>query len=136
MVTLVTTLIAGMYAFTAKAQWTVKAYVSPPQMAQMEDYLTLRRAFARVSGINADPQAIANHLFSRFTEMVSSPNEKLSYLSETAYVKQQTESMDSQAKRVWLTEMAEKGLVTSPPDEKQTLPYFIPNQLEDAGLRT
>ncbi|WP_051323434.1 LPS O-antigen chain length determinant protein WzzB [Budvicia aquatica] len=125
MVTLVTTLIAGTYAFTARAQWTVKAYVSPPQMAQMEDYLTLRRAFARVSGINADPQAIANHLFSRFTEMVSSPNEKLSYLSETAYVKQQTESMDSQAKRVWLTEMADKGLVTSPPDEKKTLPYFM-----------
>ncbi|WP_051323483.1 LPS O-antigen chain length determinant protein WzzB [Budvicia aquatica] len=125
MVTLVTTLIAGIYAFTAKEQWTVKAYVSPPRMAQMDDYLTLRRAFARVSGINADPQAIANHLFNRFTEMVSSPNEKLTYLSETAYVKQQTESMDSQAKRVWLTEMADKGLVTSPPDEKKTLPYFM-----------
>ncbi|VFS53092.1 LPS O-antigen chain length determinant protein WzzB [Budvicia aquatica] len=125
LVTLVTTLIAGIYAFTAKEQWTVKAYVSPPRMAQMDDYLTLRRAFARVSGINADPQAIANHLFNRFTDMVSSPNEKLTYLSETAYVKQQTESMEPQAKRVWLTEMADKGLVTSPPDEKKTLPYFM-----------
>ncbi|VFS47125.1 Wzz/FepE/Etk N-terminal domain-containing protein [Budvicia aquatica] len=28
MVTLVTTLMAGIYAFTAKEQWTVKAYVS------------------------------------------------------------------------------------------------------------
>ncbi|VFS53590.1 hypothetical protein [Budvicia aquatica] len=46
-----------------------------------------------MSGINADPQAIANHLFNRFTDMVSSPNEKLTYLSETAYVKQQTESI-------------------------------------------
>ncbi|PHI31524.1 LPS O-antigen chain length determinant protein WzzB [Budvicia aquatica] len=125
MVTLVTTLIAGIYAFTAKEQWTVKAYVSPPQMAQFDDYLQLRRAFARVSGINADPQAIANHLFSRFTDMVSSPNEKLTYLLETAYVKQQTESMDPQTKRVWLTEMADKGLVASPPDEKKTLPYFM-----------
>ncbi|WP_248595868.1 Wzz/FepE/Etk N-terminal domain-containing protein, partial [Budvicia aquatica] len=125
MVTLVTTLMAGIYAFTAKEQWTVKAYVSPPQIAQFDDYLTLRRAFARVSGINADPQTIANHLFNRFTEMVASPNEKLTYLSETAYVKQQTESMDPQAKRVWLTEMADKGLVTSPPDEKKTLPYFM-----------
>ncbi|PHI28799.1 LPS O-antigen chain length determinant protein WzzB [Budvicia aquatica] len=125
MVTLVTTLIAGIYAFTAKEQWTVKAYVSPPQMAQIEDYLTLRRAFSRVSGINADPQAIANHLFSRFTDMVSSPTEKLSYLSETAYVKQQTESMEPHAKRLWLTEMTDKGLVTSPPDERKTLPYFM-----------
>ncbi len=125
LVTLFTTLIAGTYAFTAKEQWTVKAYVSPPQMPQMEDYLTLRRAFARVSGINADPQAIANHLFNRFTEMVSSPNEKLTYLSETAYVRQQTESMEPQAKRVWLMEMAEKGLVASPPDEKKTLLYFM-----------
>lgn len=125
MVTLVTTLIAGTYAFTAKEQWTVKAYVSPPRMAQFEDYLALKRAFARVSGINADAQAIANHLFGRFTEMVSSPNEKLAYLSETTYVKQQTESMEPQAKRVWLTEMAEKGLVASPPDEKKTLPYFM-----------
>ncbi|GKX53509.1 LPS O-antigen chain length determinant protein WzzB [Budvicia aquatica] len=125
MVSLVTTLIAGIYAFTAKEQWTVKAYVSPPRIAQFEDYLTLRRAFARVSGISADPQVIANQLFSRFTDMVSSPNEKLTYLSETAYVKQQTESMEPHAKRLWLTEMADQGLVTSPPDEKQTLPYFM-----------
>ena len=125
MVTLFTTLMAGIYAFTAKEQWTVKAYVSPPRIAQFEDYLTLRRAFARVSGIGADPQVIANQLFSRFTEMVASPNEKLRYLSETAYVKQQTESMDPQVKRVWLTEMADKGLVISPPDEKKTLPYFM-----------
>lgn len=125
MITLAITLMAGTYAFTAKEQWTVKAYVSPPRMAQFEDYLALKRAFSRVSGINADPQAIANHLFSRFTEMVSSPNEKLAYLSETAYVKQQTESMDSQAKRVWLTEMADKRLMASPPDEKKHLPYFM-----------
>lgn len=124
-VTLVTTLIAGTYAFTAKERWTVKAYVSPPQIAQIEDYLALRRAFARASGINADPQAIASRLFSRFTEMIASPNEKLTYLSETAYVKQQTESMAAPAKRRWLTEMVDNGLMVLPPDDKKTRPYFM-----------
>lgn len=124
-VTLITTLIAGTYAFMAKEKWSVKAYVSAPRVAQFEDYLTLRRAFARAIGINADSQAISNHLFGRFSEMVSSPNEKLAYLSDTAYVKQQTEAMELQAKRVWLTEMAEKGLVVSPPDEKKARPYLM-----------
>ncbi|WP_161628790.1 Wzz/FepE/Etk N-terminal domain-containing protein [Budvicia aquatica] len=124
LVTLVTTLIVDTYALTATAPWTVRAYVAPPQLAQLEDYLARRQAVDRVSGINADPQAIANHLFSQFTQRMASPNEKRAYLSTTDYANQQTEGMDPQAREAWLTEMADNGLVVSPPDEKNTLPYF------------
>ena len=32
--------------------------------------------------------------------------------------------MDEISQRRWLSEMAEKGLTISPPDEKRNLPYF------------
>lgn len=123
-VTFITTLIAGMYAFTAKERWTVKAYICLPRIAQFSDYLELRRAFSRVSGIDANSQDIAQNLFNNFISMAISPDEKLAYLSATDYVIKQTKNMDPQAKRIWLNEMTEKGLDISPPDEKKYLPYF------------
>lgn len=124
LVTMMSTLIAGIYAFTAKEQWTVKTYISTPRIAQISDYLDLRRAFSRVSGTDSDYQGIAQRLFNDFTSMAFSPDEQRSYLISTEYFSEQSRDMDERSKQKLLDEMAEKGLTISPPNEKKNLPYY------------
>lgn len=123
-VSLIATLFAGIYAFTVKEQWTAKVYICMPRIAQINDYLELRRAFSLVSGTDANVQNIANSLFADFIAMASSPDEKLAFLSHSDYFFEQTKNMDEISQRRWLSEMAEKGLTISPLDEKRNLPYF------------
>ena len=82
-ITLIAILLAGVYAFTATERWTVKAYLTAPRIAQMTDYLDLRRAFPRVSGTGADVQGVSHGLFNKFIAMAASPDEKMRYLSTT-----------------------------------------------------
>lgn len=124
-ISLTATLFSGIYAFTAKEQWTSKVYICMPRVAQINDYLALRRAFSLVSGTDADVQNIANSLFNDFIAMASSPNEKLAFLSHSDYFFEQTKNMDEMSQRRWLSEMAEKGMTISPPDEKRNFPYFV-----------
>lgn len=123
-VTMVITLIASIYAFTAKEQWTAKTYISNPRIAQISEYLELRGAFYRVSGTESDGQIIAQRLFNEFTSMAFSPNEKRSYLSNTKYFIEQSQGMDDRSQRQLLNEMTEKQLIIEAPDEKQNPHYF------------
>ncbi len=124
-ITLITILLAGAYASTATERWTVKAYLSTPRIAQMTDYLDLRRAFSRVSGTGADVQGLSHGLFNEFIAMAASPDEKMRYLSTTDEFAEQTRGMDEQTKRRWLNEMAEKKLTVTPPDDKRNQPYYM-----------
>lgn len=41
--TIIFTILAGVYAFAAKEQWTSKAEVVEPQLVDLGDYLNLRK---------------------------------------------------------------------------------------------
>lgn len=123
-ITFISTLFAGIYAFMASEQWTVKAYISSPRIVEIDEYLSLRRAFSRVSNTESNPQNLSHNLFNEFISMASSPNEKMQYLSTTPYFTEQSQGMDERAKQLLLNEITEKQLILSAPDEKKKQPYF------------
>ncbi len=48
--TFVFTLLAGIYAFTAKEQWTSKANVIAPKVNAIQEYVSFRRDYTRLMG--------------------------------------------------------------------------------------
>ncbi|ENQ1125166.1 chain-length determining protein, partial [Shigella sonnei] len=63
-VTLLTTGLAAVYAFTAKEQWTAKTYIQAPRIAELGSYLKFHQAYARILNQPLDTNALANGLFS------------------------------------------------------------------------
>ncbi|MGL4544584.1 MAG: Wzz/FepE/Etk N-terminal domain-containing protein, partial [Plesiomonas sp.] len=84
----VTTLLAGAYAFTAKEQWTAKAYLQAPRIADMGNYLDLRRTYERILDNNVDTGKLAERLFSDLMLLAQSPDEKIAFLKQSDYFKQ------------------------------------------------
>ncbi|EON89258.1 LPS O-antigen chain length determinant protein WzzB [Plesiomonas shigelloides] len=124
-VTLLTTGLAAVYAFTAKEQWTAKTYIQAPRIAELGSYLKFRQAYARILNQPLDTGALANGLFSDLILIAESPDTKFKFLENTEYSKKETQSLSSeQAKKIWLTEQANKGLVITPPKEKDNISYY------------
>src|SRR5690606_22044581 len=82
--------LATVYAFTAKEQWTSVAYVSKPRLEQIGAYLEQRRAMARVDGNKSvDTEALTQTLFNGFILQAAAMKTRLEYLAGTDYFKQQ-----------------------------------------------
>ncbi|MGL5218821.1 MAG: LPS O-antigen chain length determinant protein WzzB [Plesiomonas shigelloides] len=124
-VTLLTTGLAAVYAFTAKEQWTAKTYIQAPRIAELGSYLKFRQAYAQILNQPLDTNALANGLFSDLILIAESPDTKIKFLESTGYYKKETQSLSSeQDKKIWLTEQANKGLVIIPPKEKENISYY------------
>lgn len=124
-VTLLTTGLAAVYAFTAKEQWTAKTYIQAPRIAELGSYLKFRQAYARILNQPLDTGALASGLFSDLILIAESPDTKFKFLENTAYYKKETQSLSSeQDKKIWLTEQVSKNLVITPPKEKENISYY------------
>lgn len=124
-VTLLTTGLAAVYAFTAKEQWTAKTYIQAPRIAELGSYLKFRQAYARILNQPLDMNELANGLFSDLILIAESPDTKLKFLERTEYYKKETKNLSTeQDKKIWLTEQANKGLVITPPKEKENISYY------------
>lgn len=124
-VTLLTTGLAAVYAFTAKEQWTAKTYIQAPRIAELGSYLKFRQAYARILKQSLDTNALANSLFSDLILVAESPDTKIKFLESTGYYKKEVLSLSSeQAKKIWLTEQANKSIVITPPKGKDNISYY------------
>ncbi|MGL5265465.1 MAG: LPS O-antigen chain length determinant protein WzzB [Plesiomonas shigelloides] len=124
-VTLLTTGLAAVYAFTAKEQWTAKTYIQAPRIAELGSYLKFRQAYARILNQPLDTNALADGLFSDLILIAESPDTKIKFLESTEYYKNETQGLPSERdKKAWLTEQANKGLVITPPKEKENISYY------------
>ncbi|MEL4202822.1 Wzz/FepE/Etk N-terminal domain-containing protein [Plesiomonas shigelloides] len=124
-VTLLTTGLAAVYAFTAKEQWTAKTYIQAPRIAELGSYLKFRQAYARILNQPLDTNTLANGLFSDLILIAESPDAKIKFLESTEYYKKEAQSLSSeQTKKVWLIDQANKGLVITPPNEKENISYY------------
>lgn len=123
--TLLTTGLAAVYAFTAKEQWTAKTYIQAPRIAELGSYLKFRQAYARILNQPLDMNALANGLFSDLILIAESPDTKLKFLEGSEYYKKETNNLSSeQDKKIWLIDQANKGLVITPPKEKENISYY------------
>lgn len=116
--------LAGAYAMVAKQQWTSVAYVSRPHLEQIGAYLNQRRAMARVDGNRqVDTEELTATLFNWFVSQAVAMKNRLDYLSETDYYRQQIEGVDDPAAtRLLLTELAGQLQVKAFND--QIAPYY------------
>ena len=116
---LVCTLIAGIYAFTAKEQWTSNAEVIGPRTLDLKDYFTLRREYARILGQPFDSGALQNHLFGDFKLFVESLDVRKAFFEQSDYYKKLVEGKSEQEQRRILAELINNDIVITKPDAKK-----------------
>jgi len=104
-------LIAAAYAFTAKQRWTANAILLPPRIAQLGDYLELRRDYGLVLQQEVEPEKLSKQLFNEFTAFSGMIDEKMAFLQKNDYYQRNVANLkNAEAKQAWLISTAEKQL--------------------------
>lgn len=117
--TFICVVIAAIYAFTAKEQWTSKAEVIAPNAVSLNNYLTIRREYARILGSDFDVNSLSNSLFSKFNQLLYSLDERENFLSQTEVYKLESVGKDKEQQRVILNKLARENITITKPDEKK-----------------
>lgn len=117
--TFVCTSLAGLYAFTAKEQWTSKTEIIAPQIADLDSYLILRKEYARILGTEFDIYALANGLYGKFERLAYSLDEREAFLLNSEVYKQLSEGKNEAAKRSLLSTLARENISIIKPDHKK-----------------
>ncbi|HGO5815218.1 TPA: LPS O-antigen chain length determinant protein WzzB [Mannheimia haemolytica] len=121
--TFATTLLAGIYAFTAKEQWTSKAVVIAPKVADLGNYLSLRSEYANILNLKEfTTQSVVNHLFNNFKTSLFSDNMKREFFTKSKWFENYTaeSGFDTEEKKQkFLSDILSKYLVITVPDLKK-----------------
>lgn len=122
LVSFIFTILAAVYAFTAKEQWTSKAVVIAPKVADMTTYLSLRSEYADILNIkDFNQQSVLNDLFDNFKTHLFSNNLKREFLDQSTWFEQYIESQSAseEQKQKYIVEILEKTLLITIPDLKK-----------------
>lgn len=116
------TVIAGIYAFTAKEQWTSKSVVIPPKVANLGDYLSFRSEYASILDIKDFSQdKVSQVVFNDFKTALFSHSLKEAFFSQSkwfnTYSAKNTNS--EEAKKRLLSNLIDKNLIITVPDLKK-----------------
>lgn len=121
--TFITTLLAGVYAFTAKEQWTSKAVVIAPKVADMGNYLSLRSEYANILNVKEfTSQSVVDNLFKNFRTAFFSDNIKREFFAQSGWFKKYSaeNSLDTEEKKQkLLSDIIERSLIVTLPDLKK-----------------
>lgn len=115
----VCTLIAGVYAFTAKEQWTSKAEVIEPKTADLGEYFNIRKEYARILGQEFDANGLRKALFDKFNLMSESLDTRQTFFEKSEVYQQLSEGKEEQAKRRILSDLITKDISVTKPDPKK-----------------
>ncbi|WP_273404312.1 LPS O-antigen chain length determinant protein WzzB [Actinobacillus porcinus] len=113
------TAIAGVYAFTAKEQWTSTAEVIEPKVSDLGTYFNIRKEYSRILGSEFDVNALITSLFSKFNLVSTSLDERRKFFEQSDLYKTLSEGKDEQAKRIMLVNLIEQNLSIAKPDPKK-----------------
>lgn len=118
----VCTLIAGIYAFTAKEQWTSKAVVIQPKVANIGAYLSAQNEYASILEIkDFSQEKVVNDLFNNFKTALFSRDIKEAFFNQSKwfqdYSNKATDTEEGKLKL--LSALIEKNLIISLPDLKK-----------------
>lgn len=117
--TFICVVIAAIYAFTAKEQWTSKAEVIAPNAVSLNNYLTIRREYARILGSDFDVNSLSNSLFSKFNQLMYSLDERENFLSQSEVYKLESAGKDEEQQREILNKLARENITITKPDAKK-----------------
>ena len=116
----VCTLIAGVYAFTAKEQWTSTAIVVAPRSTDLGNLLPARAEYARIIG-DGDFSAgkLSDSLYGQFKHFLFSNDLKRQFLEQSEWAKNYTKDMTEDQKRKYIEETVSKYLIVREVDPKK-----------------
>ncbi|MDD6911485.1 LPS O-antigen chain length determinant protein WzzB [Actinobacillus minor] len=117
--TFVFTVIAGVYAFTAKEQWTSKAEVIAPKVTDLGTYFNVRKEYARILGQEFDAGALANDLFAKFNLLSESLNERNTFFEQSDVYKKLIEGKEEKSQRAILSNLIRENITITKPDPKK-----------------
>lgn len=117
--TVICTAIAGIYAFTAKEQWTSKAEVIAPKVTDLGSYFNVRKEYARILGQEFDVGALANGLFAKFNLLSESLDERNEFFVQSDVYKKLIEGKDEKSQRSILSNLTRENIAITKPDPKK-----------------
>lgn len=115
-------LIAAIYAFTAKEQWTSKATTIAPKVADMGYYLSLRSEYANILNIKEfTSKDVVDNLFNNFRVALFSNNMKREFFAQSKWFQNYANenAKDEDAKQKLLSDILDKSLIVTIPDIKK-----------------
>ncbi len=112
--------IAGVYAFTAKEQWTSTAIIVAPRSTDLGTLLPVRAEYARIIG-DGDFSAgkLSGSLYGQFKHLLLSNDLKRQFLEQSEWVKNYTKDMTEEQKRKYIEETVSKYLIVHEVDPKK-----------------
>lgn len=116
------TAIAGVYAFTAKEQWTSKAVVIAPKAMHLGNYLIVKNEYASILDIkDFSQEKVAVDLFNQFKTELLSRSTKEAFFAQSAWFNEYADKIveTQDAKLKLLSGLIEKNLIISFPDVKK-----------------
>ncbi|AHG74149.1 O-antigen chain length determining protein [Mannheimia sp. USDA-ARS-USMARC-1261] len=118
--TFITTLLAGIYAFTAKEQWTSKATVIAPKLTELGEYLSVRREYNRILRVDPiDPNALSARLFNNFNRLAQSQDTKNEFFIASNVYKKLVEGKEDREQRAVLFKLSNENTSFIIPDAKK-----------------
>ena len=116
------TVIAGIYAFTEKEQWTSKSVIIAPKVSNLGDYLLFRSEYASILDIKDFSQdKVSEDVFNDFKTALFSRSLKEAFFSQSkwfnTYSAKNTNS--EEAKQKLLSNLNDKNLIVTVPDPKK-----------------
>lgn len=121
--TFLTTLLTGVYAFTAKERWTSKATVIAPKVADMGSYLSLRSEYANILNVkDFTSQSVVDNLFKNFRTALFSDNIKREFFSQSKWFTEYASlnGLDTEDKKQkLLSDLISTSLIVTLPDLKK-----------------
>ena len=117
--TFVFTALAGVYAFTAKEQWTSTAEVIEPKVSDLGSYFNIRKEYARILGQEFDVNKLKKELFEKFNLTSEALDKRKVFFEQSSVYKKLSEGKKEQDKRIILSELMTKDLIVTKPDLKK-----------------
>ncbi|QLB20577.1 chain length determination protein [Vespertiliibacter pulmonis] len=117
--TVVCTAISGVYAFTAKEQWSSSAEVVAPRSVDLGNYLTLREGYARIFGEQFDVKAFTDSLYGKFKQLSYSLDAREEFFEESELFKRLSVDKNDSEKRKIINELVREKVSIVKPDPKK-----------------
>ncbi|MDY6215263.1 LPS O-antigen chain length determinant protein WzzB [Actinobacillus porcinus] len=119
------TAIAGVYAFTAKEQWTSKAEVIAPTQVDVGRYANVKLRFAQIANQqDVTFDSIAEGLYSQFERLIFSQNERRDFFIQSDEYKRLIAGLDENAQRKVLSNLSIEYTAIVRPDPKKNQDMF------------
>ena len=116
----VCTLVAGVYAFTTKEQWTSTAIIVAPRTTDLGTLLPARAEYARIIGDgDFSTGKLSDSLYGQFKHFLLSNDLKRQFLEQSEWVKNYTKDMTEEQKRKYIEETVSKYLIVHEVDPKK-----------------